>query len=253
MCSSLQIQDTHIKTWLLSWFSDRDDYSEKLVSALMITAWFIWKNQCLKEFNNKHQNIPSTVFSIKHMLNQCSSSKQHSTESQITYWSPPQRDMLKINMDASFDSNHLYAGISLIIRDSAGNCQGIRGRFIHGGVDLENPECLALKESIIWAREKNLTKVMFEGDCVNMVNCVTQAKSSVRWGNEAIVNEIRQLFSWFSWFNVSYVKRQANKVAHVIANKARTDITSFDYHYSIPENFMVEIRNDQSHISQCNM
>ncbi|XP_026400518.1 protein FAR1-RELATED SEQUENCE 6-like [Papaver somniferum] len=40
-------------------------------------------------------------------------------------------------------------GIGLILRDSAGTGRAIRGKYFHGGVDPEQAECLAVKESIL--------------------------------------------------------------------------------------------------------
>ncbi|XP_026415822.1 callose synthase 5-like [Papaver somniferum] len=46
----------------------------------------------------------------------------------VQSWSPPQMGELKINLDASFDYNTSDVGVSLIIRDSTGQCRCIRGR-----------------------------------------------------------------------------------------------------------------------------
>ncbi|XP_026416981.1 uncharacterized protein LOC113312443 [Papaver somniferum] len=222
-----------------------------------ITTWFLWKNRCLKEFENKDQNLSSTIFSVKNMLRLCGDQHNHTSTQSLTqsliHWSPPVTDELKLNFDTSFDHETSYVGMSLILRNSTGSCEGIRGRNFHGGIDPEHAECLAFKEAILWESEIGLQKVNFEGDCLNVVNSVEYAKSSVHWMNEGLVNEIRQLLSKLSCCKVNYVKRQTNNVAHVIAHKARTGRHSFEYHCNIPDIFIEEIRKDQSSTNMCHM
>ncbi|XP_026399797.1 uncharacterized protein LOC113295684 [Papaver somniferum] len=178
------------------------------------------------------------------MLKYCSVHHDQRTIQKDEHWLLPDSEYLKLNMDASFDSDSSYVGVGLILKNSTGSCEGIIGRLFHGGIDPEHAECLAFKEAIQWEKEKGLKKVTFEGDCLNVINSVKYANSSVHWMNEGLVHEIRHLLSNISWFNVNYVRRHANNDAHVIANEVRTGRQSFDYQCNIPEIFMKEIRKD---------
>lgn len=70
--SALIIQNIEAVEWITSWFQDSANSSlveyNTWIYTLMVTAWFIWKNRCSKVFQNKNQNIYSTVHSIKWML-----------------------------------------------------------------------------------------------------------------------------------------------------------------------------------------
>ncbi|XP_026410258.1 uncharacterized protein LOC113305441 [Papaver somniferum] len=240
--SVLQTQHIQVKDWILSWFQQHSTVTTQefsnWIAMAMITAWFLWKNRCLKEFDNKNQSICSTIFYIKNMLKYCTDQYNQSSTHIDAHWSPPASEELKINMDASFDRDSSYVGIGLILRNSTGTCESIRGRLFHGGIDPEHAECLDFKEAIHWATKKGMQKVTFEGDCLNVINSVKHAKSSVHWMNEGLVNEIKHLLSKISWCNVNCVRRQENSVAHVIVNEARTGRRSFEYHCNIPDIFM---------------
>ncbi|XP_026443767.1 uncharacterized protein LOC113343883 [Papaver somniferum] len=149
--SSLQDQHIQVKEWILSWFSQTTgsaQVSNNWTATIMITAWFVWKNRCLKEFENKNQNLHSTIYSINNLLKLFIDGNLHGSKPSAACWIPPNSDVLKLNIDASFDHTSTCVGVGLIIRNSTGTCEGIRGRFFNGGVDPEHAECLAFQEAI---------------------------------------------------------------------------------------------------------
>ncbi|XP_026459229.1 uncharacterized protein LOC113359871 [Papaver somniferum] len=197
---SLHSQQISVSRWIASWFSDSDTDDENLRWKTILINLVDF---CLKE-ETQYLKGKNNI--------------------QPQQWTPPPTSHLKINIDASFDHNTKEIGIGLIIRDSAGSAKGIRGRYYHGGVDPEQTECLAMKHAILWAKELNLqfSNLLFEADCINVTSSTSKANFVVHWMNQSHVDEIKQLLSDFSSFSVNHVKRTANNVAHVIANKART-------------------------------
>ncbi|XP_026428945.1 uncharacterized protein LOC113324878 [Papaver somniferum] len=155
--SLLQNQGTDVVDWIASWFQASTKPSKEewnhWILTLMITAWFLWKNRCLKKFENKNQNLFLTVHSIKNMVNQCLLGSSMINQKVLQSWSPPPPYEFKINMDASFDYSTSNFGIGMITRDSTGQCCAIRGRFFNGGINPEQAECVSMKEAILWARE----------------------------------------------------------------------------------------------------
>ncbi|XP_026435095.1 uncharacterized protein LOC113332802 [Papaver somniferum] len=163
----------------------------------------------------------------------------------IETWSPPQLGVLKINMDATFDYFTKTISIGLLIRDSTGYCHGARCRFFNGGIDVEEAECLAMKEAIPWAKQCIDSEVILESDNLNVINSIKHANTSVHWRNQGIVDEIRHMLSYVTCFILNHVRRSTNKAVHVIAKTARLNRLSLDYHINIPETFCSVIRDDQ--------
>ncbi|XP_026443289.1 uncharacterized protein LOC113343256 [Papaver somniferum] len=246
--SVLQKQRIKVDDWISTWFQSTVDSNSKsdkqAVLKCMLTAWFIWKNRCSKLFENIDQNILSTSHSINFMLKQCQiTTPQRRNNKQV--WQLPLQNEVKINMDVAFDYNTKTIGLGLLIRDYTGFFQGIRCKFINGGVDSEQAECLVLKEAILFARQRNLRNVVLESDNLNVVNAVKNANSSVHWRNQVHVDEIRHLIISFPCFKLNYVNRTANNVAHVIAKTARSNRLCLDYYVNFPENINLAIWKDK--------
>ncbi|XP_058783600.1 uncharacterized protein LOC131658309 [Vicia villosa] len=134
-------------------------------------------------------------------------------------WEPPDTGWLKCNVDAGFSNNRGTTNRGWCVRDN-------RGSFILGGIawDLDllsvvEAEALALKEAIQGAITNHLDKVIFESDALKVV----QAIHSNHCGNSefsVIILSTQSLLQIYSNFEVKFVKRQANMVAHSLANVA---------------------------------
>lgn len=74
--ANIKAQHTYVTHCIISWFDTTDTVNMQCnnhwVLKLMITSWSLWKNRCLKVFENKNQNILSTVHSINNMVIHCS-------------------------------------------------------------------------------------------------------------------------------------------------------------------------------------
>ncbi|XP_026458437.1 uncharacterized protein LOC113358942 [Papaver somniferum] len=247
----IQQQNIHVATWILSWFQTASQSKHTLVwlYTLMCTAWYIWKSRCSKLFQDKRVSCWFSCHEIRSLIQNCMDSNQQnhhiSTQFHIKTWVPPRDNCLKLNINASFDYNTKEIGVGLILRGSAGSAKGIRGRYFNGGMNVEQAECMAMKEAILWAHHLNLNNVTLESDCRNLVNAISSVSSTVQWLNKSYVEEIRHLLCSVLSFGVVYVNRSANNVAHVIAKEARGKKTSFDFGETIPTNFEKLVRDEK--------
>ncbi|CAL1401342.1 unnamed protein product [Linum trigynum] len=107
-----------------------------------------------------------------------------------------------------------------------------------GGVQfpgIDDPkviEALALREAILWCQNQRLREVCFEGDAKVVIDKINQADASdSRIG--AILAEIIHLLMVRPGFDVRFVGRGNNRVAHLVARKALslypTTSRSFDF------------------------
>jgi ribonuclease HI len=73
-----------------------------------------------------------------------------------------------------------------------------------------------LKEAIIWLGNRGLTEVSIELDCKQVVDGISNniGTNSELW---AILNSCKAPLSFFPNFKISYVRWQANNVAHSLA------------------------------------
>ena len=109
------------------------------------------------------------------------------------------------------------AGVGVICRDT-------HGYFKWGFVDKVKSlsafmtEALALKRALLLAIDLGHDKVIFETDCLLLLNCVAQNKpESYEWQCRSIVQEIITLFSSKAGFSISFTPRSGNLAADHLA------------------------------------
>ncbi|KAK7816915.1 hypothetical protein CFP56_043539 [Quercus suber] len=73
-------------------------------------------------------------------------------------------------------------------------------------------EALAAKRAVTLAAELSIFKVMFEGDCMQVVRALND--------HGHVIEEIRRLGSCLESCSFHHVKREGNKLAHSLARRA---------------------------------
>ncbi|XP_050258959.1 uncharacterized protein LOC126703953 [Quercus robur] len=114
------------------------------------------------------------------------------------------------------------AGIGVVIRDCNGNIMGALSQKIVLPQSIEHAEALAASRAMTFARELSLSKVIFEGDIINAINTKKPCHTLFRH----IIEEIWSLTPSLMTYNFQHVRREGNKLAHVLARRAvvSTDI-----------------------------
>ncbi|XP_058775495.1 uncharacterized protein LOC131649754 [Vicia villosa] len=145
-------------------------------------------------------------------------SRDHVHPYQLT-WRPPLEGRLKCNVDAGFNINRGTTNRGWCIRDHMGNFISAGTAWDFGSFPILEAEALALKEAIRSAIDLHLEYVIFESDSQNTIHAIC---SDVNGFSEfsSIISSIRSLLDNFPNFEVKFVKRQANSVAHALAKAA---------------------------------
>jgi hypothetical protein len=147
-------------------------------------------------------------------------------------WEPPNYGWFKCNVDAGFNVRRRSTNRGWCIRNHAG-CFIIAGTaWDIGYCSIIEAEALALLEAIQATTHLNLEKVTFECDSQTVVNAV-HAQSRGNSEFSIIISSIKSLLNLHSNFEVKFVKRQANSVAHVLA-KAANSWTRRNVFHTIP-------------------
>ena len=126
----------------------------------------------------------------------------------------------KLNFDDAIFSALEKSGIGAIIRNDKGEVMA--GMFAIGPkVDTsEEAELLACRRSIEFAVEAGFTRLVIEGDNSNVMQAISSDAVNYSFlGN--VVDDIRHLMSGLQWASTSKIKREGNKVVHVLAQHVR--------------------------------
>jgi ribonuclease HI len=92
----------------------------------------------------------------------------------------------------------------------------VESNVTHGRFNTIEGEALAMKEAISEAIQRGFTHVIFESDSQIFIDAI----SSGQQGHSTfslLISNIRSLLSLVSNFEVKFVKRQTNMVAHTLA------------------------------------
>ena len=87
----------------------------------------------------------------------------------------------------------------------------------------EEAKLLACRRAIEFAVDTGFSRLIIQGDNSNVIQAISSPlENSLLFGN--VVNDIRHLVCGLQWARVCCVRRGANKVAHVLAQYARTTL-----------------------------
>lgn len=133
-------------------------------------------------------------------------------------WKAPSEGRLKLNVDASVVPGMPSFSLGLLIRDTRGTFIQAKTMRIAGSYSVMEAEVRGILEALVWLQELDLQNVDIEYDCLVAVNAL---RHGVEYVTEAghILDECKAVLSNRLDLAVSFVKRQANKAAHLLARE----------------------------------
>nr|DAD35546.1 TPA_asm: hypothetical protein HUJ06_006186 [Nelumbo nucifera] len=132
------------------------------------------------------------------------------------FWTPPQANSLKLNVVGAFLAVNTIA-FGLVFRDQ-------RDIFVvakcgkASAVSALQSEALGVLNGLLFARELQFKKVIIESDNKSLVSWLKKKEIDCLAEISTIVQDCLRVAS-FSYVSFSFVKRSANKAAHVAAQR----------------------------------
>ena len=134
-------------------------------------------------------------------------------------WQPPSQFEFKANCDAALFPSHDITSIGVVIRDGRGLPIATLCKRFHCLHTVDNAEAIAAREAIQLAKDVGLTEVEVEGDSLVIFQALKQQEVCfASYGD--IVQDVLHLSSSLHWVGFSHVRRNGNRVAHVLARNA---------------------------------
>ncbi|XP_058765192.1 uncharacterized protein LOC131638639 [Vicia villosa] len=140
---------------------------------------------------------------------------------ELVHWNPPSSCCFKCNVDAAFNQHAGSMNRGWCIRNDHGNFIAAGSAWDSCTFSVLEAEALALKEAIQASSTLHNTPMIFESDSQQVVKALS---SSSKGSSEfiTIINSIKLLLLVFPNFEVKFIKRQANMVAHTLAKAANS-------------------------------
>ncbi|GAU19620.1 hypothetical protein TSUD_383140, partial [Trifolium subterraneum] len=202
--------------------------SSDTVGRVAMLLWCIWDNRNDKLWNDNVQ-LPRQIgrhafdawndwYSV-HKLQ--SNNVSGTTEADLVRWEKPALDWVKCNVDVAFVSGSGRTSMGLCFRDSSGHFMAGMTQWQQTVISSVEGEACALLLTMEEARHRGLDRVQFESDSKVLIEAIHMKRS----GNSeflSIVHDILNLMSSFINFEVKFVRRQTNLIAHTLARVANS-------------------------------
>jgi ribonuclease HI len=159
-------------------------------------------------------------------------------------WLPPRHGWLKCNVDAAFHNSGSITSGGWCIRDENGQFIRAGTNWLRGALTIPEAEALALLEAMRVACDLNMHNVIFETDAQVVAGAAYSRHVGVSLFSTIILN-IKNLLLLNPNFEVKFVKRQANSVAHKLARAANSWASRCIF-YSVPLCIEHQLLNEMS-------
>ena len=213
------IESSH--EWLLHTLANGpDEILVKMVSVL----WGVWFARNKRIFENRFMS-PATVmaWSAKQILEWQIANKKVSFSPHLSNrqqgdgrkWQVSEQGCLKINVDASVVDGQNSFGIVMVLRNHQGHyITGKKMRFA-GSFSVMEAEMTGITEALTWAQNYTNT-VVIESDSPLSVEAIRNGQESLLELGD-LIHQCRDFLRHNDRLKLSFVRKQANKVAHSIA------------------------------------
>jgi hypothetical protein len=160
-------------------------------------------------------------------------------------WRPRDDYAIKIKTDACISFKAQKGGARGIARSSSATFLGAWSKPLYGISDPLIAEALALHESVIFASLRGFQRVVFETDCLEVVD-LWKSRHDSRSVVAPILQDIGEFALNFSSFVIQHVSRSATHSAHLCAKLACTMDGTHSWLECISDCLLVSILADRS-------
>uniref|UniRef100_A0A803PM68 RNase H type-1 domain-containing protein n=1 Tax=Cannabis sativa TaxID=3483 RepID=A0A803PM68_CANSA len=152
--------------------------------------------------------------------------KKHGVARAEARWQPPMRDSFKVNVDAGVKvGGGGYTSFSSVVRDHTGRVCAANATVVRKVYSPLHAELVAISAGLQAGIHTRLPSFIVETDCLQAVNLVQQEEEGCR-DLDGLIAHIKCLLQDVRVGGINFVYREANQVAHVLANEALTNKAS---------------------------
>ncbi|KAM5550535.1 hypothetical protein ABKV19_027609 [Rosa sericea] len=192
----------------------------------MYMLWSVWKERNLRVWEQKHSNASDVALRASTRLaefrlhnGKFGVNVQHS---RVAKWSHPPSGMLKVNLNGSFLAASRKGGLGFVIHDSVGIMLAGGACPLRNLLSAEHAEALACQAAVQFVLQHNMMPVLFETDSMLVQRQVSGHGSLNTSVLGRIYDDLGEMLASTPNVRISYTKRGANTVAHLLADYAKS-------------------------------
>ncbi|KAL4377888.1 hypothetical protein GQ457_02G017680 [Hibiscus cannabinus] len=207
--------------WLASYFVRLSYYNRRL---LMVTYWSIWfsRNKLVHDgIKTSVQDALSFITAFLREQDAVGIPTRHVGHPGPIHWKAPPLSVIKFNFDAAFNQQSRLSTSGVIGRNSQGLIMAACASPHSNVADAFVAEAIACKQAVQFAKELRFSNVVIEGDSLTVLKKIISCALD-RSILAPIVFDIKELSLDFHSIIFSFVRRDANNAAHVLARECRS-------------------------------
>lgn len=249
---------SNIVVWLednISKLQDNPDFTQFGLISIFSILWQIWKSRNSYVFENKIICPFGTLTQANLAISDYNNYQQDNTSSDRmslrpnlarSGWRPPLEENLKVNVDASSNNQTRCAFSGIIIRNYLGEVLSGLTRKHHTNSALL-AEALALRGSMNLASNLQLDKVVFESDCLELVQACRGVYN--RGEISTVMQDIFHMKNNFQRCGFTWTARSGNASAHLVAAQASRDLLPANWLLNQPLVVRIQIERDKEFVA----
>ncbi|KAJ8439190.1 hypothetical protein Cgig2_003403 [Carnegiea gigantea] len=194
-----------------------EEWNETDAAHFVTICWAIWNNHNLKVFNDSSRLPSQTIQWVMSLCEryleagQWDGTRQHASLAPLPVgrWRPLVVDTYKLNTDAALLTDR-GIGLGIIIRDHMGDI------MVQSHFSVEMAEALAICSGMEIAKDSGFRSIEVESDSLSII---IKIRTSDIPHNEVglLIEDIVNMSKDFSHCSFHFVKRDGDRVAHVLA------------------------------------
>ncbi|KAM6587325.1 hypothetical protein CsatA_009930 [Cannabis sativa] len=214
-------------SWLDGLFHSLD--AERVCSLVMV-GWSLWKARNSIVWKDKVLTVANVLTSARIALDHWRKAQDNTSLSSIysssfddgaELWSKPVTNTIKVNVDAAIFASDNQYGYGMVARNDSGSLIEAKAHCFHGAFGPEVVEIMGIKEALSWIKRQGWQHVELESDSLVSIKAIRNHSSLCSiFGN--LAQDCHSLLLSMPLIKIRFVKRSANRLAHVVARMSRS-------------------------------
>ncbi|KAL0010086.1 hypothetical protein SO802_005194 [Lithocarpus litseifolius] len=208
---------------LLAYLMDRLEPEE--VELFLVQAWIIWNQRNSVLHGGKLKDPGWLNKRAEVWMEEIAQAQQHlsitcTERHEGNVWRPPPPPFFKLNFDAAIIKERSMSRFGAVIRNEHGEVMAALSAMGPSVSCSEDAETMACRKAVEFAVDAGFSELMIEGKSVNVMKAISSSILDLSVvGN--VVADIQWIIRGLRRVSFNWVKRDCNRVAHVLAIYAR--------------------------------
>ncbi|KAL8475941.1 hypothetical protein ACS0TY_028554 [Phlomoides rotata] len=190
----------------------------------MVILWRIWKERNSMVFTGRSVAVAMVQQLSRNYLVEWQEVRPNVLGVKSTNccaWHPPVTRAVKINTDAALFGDTKEVGLGMVLHDAAGRFIQCRSTVNPGIFEPVKAEAMGVLETLSWVKHLGYNNVVIEMDVKIVHNALLDSeKRNNVFGD--VINACKKILRESPTYKLSWIRRDANIVAHQIARNARS-------------------------------